>query len=192
MSQHSIMHALDPHYLAKSYLSLSYRFSVQSSAKRWTPGLVNFVPAVAYHFCLALPEAFTQPGTRLLADPCTTPPSSRPRPVPLSPSPPSYNFTCTHAICSLCYHASAAPPASAAWPATCCNAMLRENKPDRRVSLWLALPPWADARVAYIRHGLREHECDIYPLSLCVKIGAHSVSVQGCTKRWTPGSVNMR
>ena len=35
------------------------------------PGLVNFVPAVAYHFSLASPAAFTQPGDRLLAEPCT-------------------------------------------------------------------------------------------------------------------------
>ena len=34
------------------------------------PGLVNFVPAVAYHFCLALPAAVTQPGDFLLAEPC--------------------------------------------------------------------------------------------------------------------------
>ena len=34
------------------------------------PGLVNFVVAVAYYFCLALPAAFTQPGDRLLAKPC--------------------------------------------------------------------------------------------------------------------------
>ena len=34
------------------------------------PSLVNFVPALAYHFCLALPEAFTQPGDPLLAEPC--------------------------------------------------------------------------------------------------------------------------
>ena len=33
-------------------------------------GLVNFVPAVAYHFCPALPAAFTQPGDHLLAQPC--------------------------------------------------------------------------------------------------------------------------
>ena len=32
---------------------------------------MNFVAAVVYHFCLALPAAFTQPGTRLLAEPCT-------------------------------------------------------------------------------------------------------------------------
>ena len=34
-------------------------YQVQSSAKRQAPGLVNFIPAVAYHFCLALPAAFT-------------------------------------------------------------------------------------------------------------------------------------
>ena len=33
-----------------------------------TPGLVNVVPAVAHHFCLNLPAAFTQPGCSLLAD----------------------------------------------------------------------------------------------------------------------------
>ena len=32
--------------------------------------MVNFVPALAYHFCLNLPAAFTQPGARLLAEPC--------------------------------------------------------------------------------------------------------------------------
>ena len=32
--------------------------------------MVNFVTAVAYHFCLALPAAFTQPGNHLLAEPC--------------------------------------------------------------------------------------------------------------------------
>ena len=40
----------------------------------WTlgpfPGLVNFVPAVAYHFCLNLPAAFSQPGNGLIAQPC--------------------------------------------------------------------------------------------------------------------------
>ena len=28
------------------------------------------VPVVAYHFCLALPAAITQPGDHLLAEPC--------------------------------------------------------------------------------------------------------------------------
>ena len=31
---------------------------------------MNFVPAVTDHFCMAQPSAFTQPGDRLLAEPC--------------------------------------------------------------------------------------------------------------------------
>ena len=38
--------------------------------QRRSPGLVTYVAAVAYHFCLALPAAFTQPGDQLLARPC--------------------------------------------------------------------------------------------------------------------------
>ena len=33
------------------------------------PGLVNLVPAVAYHFCLNLPAAFLQPGNSLIFEP---------------------------------------------------------------------------------------------------------------------------
>ena len=36
--------------------------------------MVNFVTALAYHFCLALPTAFTQPGAHLSAEPCTCAP----------------------------------------------------------------------------------------------------------------------
>ena len=36
-----------------------FSLSVQGLAKRRSPGLVNFVTAVAYHLCLALPAAFT-------------------------------------------------------------------------------------------------------------------------------------
>ena len=43
--------------------------SIQGSANPRAPGLVNFVPAVAYHFCLNLPKKFSQPGVRGLADP---------------------------------------------------------------------------------------------------------------------------
>ena len=39
-------------------------------ARRRSPGLVNFVAAIAYHFCLALPAALTQPGDHLLAGRC--------------------------------------------------------------------------------------------------------------------------
>ena len=44
---------------------------LQDPAKVDATGLVNFVAAVAYHFCQALPAAFTQPGLSLLAQPCT-------------------------------------------------------------------------------------------------------------------------
>ena len=37
---------------------------VQSLKKVFVRGLVNFVPAVAYLFCLNLPEAFSQPRTK--------------------------------------------------------------------------------------------------------------------------------
>ena len=37
--------------------------NIQGLAKRLSPGLVNFVTALAYHSCLALPAAFTQPTT---------------------------------------------------------------------------------------------------------------------------------
>ena len=40
---------------------------LQGSAKRRSPGLVNFVTALAYHFCLALPAAFSQPGGPIFA-----------------------------------------------------------------------------------------------------------------------------
>ena len=43
---------------------------VQRSAKVGAPGLVNFITAVAYHFCPSLPAAFTQPGASTLADLC--------------------------------------------------------------------------------------------------------------------------
>ena len=60
--------SLDPAHITKGTRALarkSYSVSValQSLAKRLATGLVNFDPAVAYHFCLALPTAFTQPGT---------------------------------------------------------------------------------------------------------------------------------
>ena len=47
--------------------------SVELAAALSQPGnenLVNFVPAVAYHFCLNLPAAFTQPGALTFADVC--------------------------------------------------------------------------------------------------------------------------
>ena len=46
-----------------------FRIPLQGSAKRRTLGLVYFVTALAYHFCLTLPAALTQPGVHLLAEP---------------------------------------------------------------------------------------------------------------------------
>ena len=48
---------------------------IQGSAKRRSPDLVSFVTSLAYHFCLALPSEFTQPGDHLLAEPCMRPQS---------------------------------------------------------------------------------------------------------------------
>ena len=45
--------------------------NLQGSAYRLSRGVVNFVAAVAYHFCLALPAPFAQPGDLLIAEPCT-------------------------------------------------------------------------------------------------------------------------
>ena len=39
--------------------------------KKWFPGCENFVLSVAYHFCLALPEEFSQPGNHSFAGPCS-------------------------------------------------------------------------------------------------------------------------
>ena len=41
--------------------------------KMWALGCVNFVPAVACHFCFNLPAAFTKPSAKTLADLCTPP-----------------------------------------------------------------------------------------------------------------------
>ena len=40
---------------------------VQRWAKFPFPGLVNFVPAVAYHLCLKLPAKFSKPGNDISA-----------------------------------------------------------------------------------------------------------------------------
>ena len=43
---------------------------LQGLARMQALGLVKFAPAVAYHFGLAFPAAYLQPGARLLAEPC--------------------------------------------------------------------------------------------------------------------------
>ena len=44
--------------------------TIQRSAKVGAPGLVNFITALAYHFCPSLPAAFTQQVASTLADLC--------------------------------------------------------------------------------------------------------------------------
>ena len=61
------------HTLGDELLSLPVTLpapALQGSAKRWAPGLVNFITSVSYHFCPSLPAAFTRPGDHLLADLC--------------------------------------------------------------------------------------------------------------------------
>ena len=48
--------------MSKKRLASSLLNHVQGSTKRRAPGLANFILALAYHFCLALHAAFTQPG----------------------------------------------------------------------------------------------------------------------------------
>ena len=52
-----------------SWLTLDM-MSVQRPAKVGAPGLVNFITAVAYHFCPSLPATLTQPGVSTFADLC--------------------------------------------------------------------------------------------------------------------------
>ena len=49
-------------YMYVGIMIIPTKIYLQRSAKRQSTGLVNFVAAVAYHICLALPVAFTQPG----------------------------------------------------------------------------------------------------------------------------------
>ena len=42
----------------------------QGSPKEWAPGFENFVPAVAYHFCLTMPAKFSQPWVHSFGNPC--------------------------------------------------------------------------------------------------------------------------
>ena len=44
---------------------------IQGLTIRPFPGLVNIVSAIAYHFCLNLPAAFSQPRNSLIVEPCT-------------------------------------------------------------------------------------------------------------------------
>ena len=50
--------------------TLAHPCIVQISAKRRVQGLVNFILALAYYYCLALPAEFMQPEAHILAQPC--------------------------------------------------------------------------------------------------------------------------
>ena len=61
---------LGPAWVLLNYnLQTIFSGPVQEWVKFPFPGLVNFVPAVAYHFCLNLPKTFSQPGNGILAQP---------------------------------------------------------------------------------------------------------------------------
>ena len=45
---------------------ISQRMQIQGSVKRFLIGLVNFVPAVAYHFSNNLPAVFMKSGRSLM------------------------------------------------------------------------------------------------------------------------------
>ena len=66
-------HSLPPvprrHYV-KKMVGTRQTENGQGPAKRRFPSLVNFVFSIAYHFNLALPAAFTQPGNNHLAELC--------------------------------------------------------------------------------------------------------------------------
>ena len=61
----------------------------------WTGGInssiLSLFPFVAYHFCLNLPSAFTQPGGPTLADLCT-----HHLPVPIAPIDPCSGIPVHH------------------------------------------------------------------------------------------------
>ena len=52
-------------------LAIEFQLALQGISMRPFSGLVNFVPAVAYHVCLNLPSPFSQPGNGLIEIPCT-------------------------------------------------------------------------------------------------------------------------
>ena len=57
---------MSPSYALKASLHSDYL--LERSAQVGSPGLVNFIHAIAYHFCLKLPAVFTQPISLTLDD----------------------------------------------------------------------------------------------------------------------------
>ena len=60
----------DKKYFAFCYVNVTqFSSHIQGSTTRPFPGLVNIVPAVAYHLCLNFTAAFSQPGNSLKVEP---------------------------------------------------------------------------------------------------------------------------
>ena len=65
------IHTRDSFHQWENFAVTMNKLYLQGSTNIQALGLVNFVPPLAYHFCLNLPAASTQPGARLLVEPCT-------------------------------------------------------------------------------------------------------------------------
>ena len=64
------LHLSLPQLIDRALVQALFLSHVQGISVRPFPALVNFVPTVAYLFCLNLPTAFSQPGNTLIGFPC--------------------------------------------------------------------------------------------------------------------------
>ena len=65
----SDFHPMSRTFCYSSVCPICWYNRMQGWAKKVVPGLVNFVPIVAYNFCLNLPDIFSQPCVHFLAQP---------------------------------------------------------------------------------------------------------------------------
>ena len=65
------LHLSFPQLIDRALVQALFLSHVQGISVRPFPALVNFVPTVAYLFCLNLPAAFSQVGNVLIEIPCT-------------------------------------------------------------------------------------------------------------------------
>ena len=96
----------------KSGLSYGLSHIYRGPAKLWSPGLMNFVSAVAYLFCLNLPAAFSQPGDQNFAGPCSRTHSFTVASAAIGPQP--WCFVPRHNTFPIASRASFLPPPAAA------------------------------------------------------------------------------
>ena len=66
-----VIHTARAYPVERRQLPSKKRREMQRLAEVGATVLVNFITAVAYHFCPSLPAAFTQPGAPTLADLCS-------------------------------------------------------------------------------------------------------------------------